>query len=126
MLEQSCCVPMVQALCNASKLESMKGQEARDIQDMCTVAARPPVVAVAEPFVPVCADAFGFLSDRRGRRVEQRVRLSLSLKYLQCKTLACVEGCASLCQYMYLPVGQRGVISYQCGNASTKCPGCPT
>lgn len=63
MLEQSRCVPMIQALCNVSKLESMKWQEVRDVQDMCTVAARPPVVAVAEPFVPVCADAFGLLSD---------------------------------------------------------------
>lgn len=61
---------MEQALCNAAKLESMNGQEVRDVQDMCAVAARPPVVAVAEPFVPVCADAFSLLSDGRGRRVE--------------------------------------------------------
>lgn len=33
------------------------------LEDMCVIAARPPVVAVAEPFVPVCADALGLLGD---------------------------------------------------------------
>lgn len=101
-----------------------KGEEGVDVQDMCGIAARPPVVAVAEPFVPVCADALGLLSDGRGRRIEERIGLGLPLQNLQCKALTCVEGCASSCQYRQRPFGSWYMISYQCGSASTRCLGC--
>lgn len=74
-------------------LKSFTWAERGHIQDMIAVAARPPIVAVAEPLVPVCADALGLLGDGRARRVEKRVRLSLPLEDLQRKALACVESC---------------------------------
>lgn len=125
-VEEACGVLMGQTWCNAFKLEVMRGEETRDLQHMSTIATRPPVFTITEPFVPVCTDSLGLLGDGGGWRVEERIRLGLSLENLQCKALASMEGCESSCEYIFQQSECCSIISYRCGNASARCRGCLT